>query len=126
MEQQTDIDSHDMAAVMKRLYDLGFISLMVEGGARTLTAVADSGLWDEARGEISREARPRRAVSHAYSRWSAETLRNDRRQYHRGICEAVCRTGVITCAVGVRPCVRLRILTMKVAELMKNVVNFAR
>lgn len=53
VEQQTDIDSHDMAAVMKRLYDLGFISLMVEGGARTLTAVADSGLWDEARVERS-------------------------------------------------------------------------
>ena len=30
---------------------------------------------------------------------------------------------MIPCAVGVRPCVRLRILTMKVAELMKMLLT---
>ncbi|MDE5724089.1 MAG: bifunctional diaminohydroxyphosphoribosylaminopyrimidine deaminase/5-amino-6-(5-phosphoribosylamino)uracil reductase RibD [Paramuribaculum sp.] len=53
VEQQTDVDSRDMGAVMRRLYDLGFISLMVEGGARVLAAVTGSGLWDEVRIEVA-------------------------------------------------------------------------
>ena len=53
VEQISDVDSHDLNAVMERLYRLGFISLMAEGGSRLLSSVISSGLWDAARVEIS-------------------------------------------------------------------------
>lgn len=53
VEQISDVDSHDLSAVMERLYRLGFISLMAEGGSRLLSSVIRSGLWDAARVETS-------------------------------------------------------------------------
>lgn len=53
VEQVTDVYSHDLQAVAARLYELGFISLMVEGGATLLSSMISRGLWDEARVERS-------------------------------------------------------------------------
>ncbi len=40
-------------AVMKELYSKGITSVLVEGGAEILRSCIGSGLWDEARVEIS-------------------------------------------------------------------------
>lgn len=48
-------DAPDIPSLLKELYSKGFTSLLVEGGAKLLQAFIDSGLWDDARVEISSE-----------------------------------------------------------------------
>jgi diaminohydroxyphosphoribosylaminopyrimidine deaminase / 5-amino-6-(5-phosphoribosylamino)uracil reductase len=47
--QYVKIDTHDMRAVLHRLFDLGIYMLMVEGGRTLHQSFLDSRLWDEAR-----------------------------------------------------------------------------
>lgn len=46
-------DCQDISALLSKLYSLGVTSVLVEGGATLLHSFIDSGLWDEARVEIS-------------------------------------------------------------------------
>lgn len=49
----TDVDTHDLAAVMERLYEKGITSVLVEGGATMLNRLLNQGLYDSIRYETS-------------------------------------------------------------------------
>lgn len=53
-------DSADIRSAFESLYSRGLTSILVEGGKDLLQAVIDSGLWDEARIEISPASLDRR------------------------------------------------------------------
>lgn len=49
----TDVDTHDLNGVMRRLYDEGITSVLVEGGATLMNRLIEAGLYDSMREEIS-------------------------------------------------------------------------
>lgn len=55
MEDPLILDAPDIPMLLKELYSKGITSLLVEGGAALLSSFIESGLWDEARVEISAE-----------------------------------------------------------------------
>ena len=46
-----DFDGNIVQSVLDELYKRGVMSIIIEGGAKWLQTVIDSGLWDEARVE---------------------------------------------------------------------------